>query len=458
MEYKIEKDSIGEIKVNKDSLWAAQTQRSLQNFNLGDEIMPKELIIAFAYLKRSCAISNHSFGKIDTVKKDLIVQVCDEIIANKLDEHFPLHVWQTGSGTQTNMNLNEVIANRAFQIDDSVRLNPNDHVNMSQSSNDTFPSAMKIATIINIKHTLDTLDTLVDSYTKKESEFAGVVKIGRTHLQDATPLFVSDEIGGYIAMLNTSKNQILDSLKYVKELPIGGTAVGTGLNSPNGFSQKVCEELNSVLGLGFVSQANKFQGLTSHDAEVFLSGALNSLAANLMKIANDTRWLASGPKCAIGELKLPANEPGSSIMPGKVNPTQAEAMTMIAIQVMSNHTAISFAASQGNFELNVFKPLIIYNLLQAMKLLGDSMDSFATKCVDGIELNSAKIDDYLQNSLMNVTALNQHIGYENSAKIAKYAYEKELSLKEAGDELGLVTPEDYDKFIDLEKIAKGSRN
>jgi fumarate hydratase class II len=457
MHYRIEKDTLGEIKVNQDNLWGAQTQRSLENFSFGDEKMPKELIVAYAYLKRSCAISNHYFKKLPKTKKNLIVQVCDEIIANKLDLHFPLHVWQTGSGTQTNMNLNEVISNRAFQIDSSIKLNPNDDVNMSQSSNDTFPSAMKIATIIHIQYTLKSLDILIESYIKKVQEFEGIIKIGRTHLQDATPLFLSDEIGGYIAMLQTSKSQVLDSLKYIKELPIGATAVGTGLNSPNGFSQKVCEELNAILGLGFVSQPNKFQGLSSHDAEVFLSGALNTLASNLMKIANDTRWLASGPMCAIGELKLPANEPGSSIMPGKVNPTQAEAITMIAIQVMGNHTAISFASSQGNFELNVFKPLIVYNLLQSIKLLDHSMKSFATKCVDGIELNKDKIDEYLQNSLMNVTALNQHIGYENSAKIAKYAYSNNVTLKEAGIELGLVSTIDYDKFINLEKIAKGSR-
>ncbi|MEA3353256.1 MAG: class II fumarate hydratase [Campylobacterota bacterium] len=448
MDFRIEKDSMGDIKVASDKLWGAQTQRALENFSLGSELIPIELIRAYGYLKRSCALSNLHFGKLSKEKCDLIVKVCDEIAKGRLNEHFPLHVWQTGSGTQTNMNLNEVIVNRAFQLDNSIKLNSNDDVNMSQSSNDTFPTAMKIAVLLNINELLDSLDILINSLLKKQNEFMGVLKTGRTHLQDAASLYFSDEISGYVSMMEHNKEQITDTLKYLKELPIGGTAVGTGLNSPKGFDKIVSDELNKIFSLGFTPLQNKFYGLTSHDSEVFLSGALNATASNLMKIANDIRWLASGPNCSIGEIKLPANEPGSSIMPGKVNPTQSEALTMISIQVMGNHTSISFAASQGNFELNVFKPLIIYNLLQSINILKDGMRSFALRCLEGIELNLSNIKEYQNKSLMNVTALNPYIGYENSAKIVKYAYKNNKTLKQSAVELKILTKEDFDKYME----------
>ena len=444
------------ITINTSKLWGEETEKSLENFNLGIELIPKDLIIAFAYLKKSCAIVNYDLDKLSTTKKELIVLVCDEIIDSKLDEHFPLHIWQTGSGTQTNMNLNEVIANRAYQLNDKVILNPNDDVNMSQSSNDTFPTAMKIAILLNTKKLLKSIYILKDSFTKKEKEFKGIIKIGRTHLQDAIPLFFSDEISGYSSMLEHSSLHITDSLSYIKELAIGGTAVGTGLNSPKNFSQKVCDELNKFLDTDFISNLNKFHALSSHDSEVFLSGALNSLASNLMKIANDIRWLSSGPKCGIGEINLPINEKGSSIMPGKVNPTQAEALTMIAVQVMGNHTTISIASSQGNFELNVFKPLIIYNLLQSINLLSEGMDSFSKKCIDGITLNKDKIEEYLNSSLMIVTALNPYIGYKSSEKIAKFAYENDITLKQSAVELKILTADEFDKCIDIKKIASGN--
>jgi fumarate hydratase class II len=364
---------------NINPLWGDETQKSLNNFNIGIETMPDEFIKAYAYLKKCCAIVNTSSGKLEKQKSQLIVQVCDEIIQNKHTEQFPLHIWQTGSGTHTNMNLNEVIANRATQLDSSIHIHPNDDVNMSQSSNDTFPTTMKIATTLQIPALLEAIDTLIQSFQTKQKEFEGIVKVGRTHLQDAVPLFLSDELSGYISMLEHSKSQIQDTQKYINELPIGATAVGNGINTPENFSQQVCDELNSLLQTHFISHPNKFHSLTSHDSETFLSGALNALATNMMKIANDIRWLSSGPKCGLGELTIPANEKGSSIMPGKVNPTQAEAITMIATQIMGNHTTISVAASQGNFELNVFKPVIIYNLLQSIRLLTDGINSFSKK-------------------------------------------------------------------------------
>lgn len=458
MKYKIQNDTLGEIKIPANKLWGAQSARSLQNFNIGEEIFPHEFILSYAYLKKCCAIANFHSNKLSDEKKDLIISVCDEIIKGKLKTHFPLRIWQTGSGTQTNMNLNEVIANKAALLNNEIQLHPNDDVNMSQSSNDTFPSAMRIAVLKTVTSSLlPSLDTIIESFNEKKDEFEGIVKVGRTHLQDAVPLFFTDEINAYISMLEESRSHIEDSLKYLKKLPIGGTAVGNGLNAPKGFDKMVCNELNKFLGLGFVPSSDKFHGLSSHDAEVFLSGALNSLASNLMKIANDIRWLSSGPKCSIGEITIGTNEPGSSIMPAKVNPTQAEALSMVCVQVMGNHTTISLSASQGNFELNVFKPVIIYNLLQSIRLLSDSMESFALKCVDTIKPNGEKIKEYLNSSLMSVTALNPHIGYDNSAKIAKFAYEKGISLKEAAKELGILDEKMYDELIDLKKIALGNR-
>jgi len=439
---------------NTNPLWGDETQKSLNNFNIGIETMPDEFIKAYAYLKKCCAIVNNSCGKLEKQKSQLIVKVCDEIIENKHTEQFPLHIWQTGSGTHTNMNLNEVIANRATQLDSSIHIHPNDDVNMSQSSNDTFPTAMKIATTLQIPALLEAIDTLIESFQTKQKEFEGIVKVGRTHLQDAVPLFLSDELSGYISMLEHSKSQIKDTLKYINELPIGATAVGNGINTPPNFSQQVCDELNSLLQTQFISHPNKFHSLTSHDSETFLSGALNALATNMMKIANDIRWLSSGPKCGLGELTIPANEKGSSIMPGKVNPTQAEAITMIATQIMGNHTTISVAASQGNFELNVFKPVIIYNLLQSIRLLTDGINSFSKNCIDGLGVNKDKIEDNLNNAFMCVTALNPHIGYKNSEKIVQFAYENNLTLKESALQLALLSEEEFDKYMIIGDIAK----
>jgi len=439
---------------NSKPLWGTETQKSLTNFNIGVEVMPNEFIKAYAYLKKCCAIVNNNCEKLDSSKMQLISDVCDEIIEDKHLEQFPLHIWQTGSGTHTNMNLNEVIANRASQIDTTISLHPNDEINMSQSSNDTFPTAMKIATTLQLPTLLKAIDTLIKSFQVKQEEFAGIVKVGRTHLQDAVPLFLSDELSGYISMLEHSKSQIQDTHKYINELPIGATAVGNGINTPANFSQQVCDELNKLLQTDFISHPNKFHALTSHDTETFLSGALNALAANMMKIANDIRWLSSGPKSGLGELSIPANEKGSSIMPGKVNPTQAEAITMIAVQVMGNHTTISVAASQGNFELNVFKPVIIYNLLQSIRLLTDGIDSFSKRCIDGLGVNKEQIKKNLDNSFMSVTVLNPHIGYKNSEKIVKFAYENNLTLKQSALQLALLSEEEFDKYMVVEDIAK----
>jgi fumarate hydratase class II len=459
MTFRIEKDTMGEIKVDNTKYWAAQTQRSLENFKIGIEKMPVELISAFAVLKRALAVVNNALGKLDNSKMEAIVKACDEIIAGKFVEEFPLAIWQTGSGTQTNMNLNEVIASRATEImggdfRQSRLVHPNDHVNMSQSSNDTFPTAMHIATVIEVEDLLiPALKRLTATLAKKRDEFKDIVKIGRTHLQDATPLTLGQEFSGYVAMLETNLTQIERSLEYVRELAIGGTAVGTGINAHPKLGEMVSEEISKFTGRRFVSAANKFQALTSHDALVYASGATKSLAANLMKIANDIRWLASGPRCGIGELRIPENEPGSSIMPGKVNPTQSEAVTMIACQVFGNDSTIGFAASQGNFELNVFKPVIIYNFLQSVRLLADGMDSFNEHCAVGIEANREVIDSNLHNSLMLVTALNPYIGYENAAKIAKAAYKENLSLKDTAVKLGLLTAEEFDKYVVPENMV-----
>lgn len=458
MDYRIEHDTMGEVKVPNDKYWGAQTQRSFENFKIGIEKMPKELIYAFANLKKSLAIVNCKLKKLPEDKKNAITQACDEIIAGKFDDNFPLAIWQTGSGTQSNMNLNEVIANRATEIlggdfRKEKLIHPNDHVNMSQSSNDTFPTAMSIVAITQVeKKLIPAIDTLINTFKQKVEDFKDIIKIGRTHLQDATPLTLGQEFSGYLSMLEHSKAQILSSLPTLRELAIGGTAVGTGLNAHPQLSEMVSEELSQLLGTKFVSSPNKFHALTSHDAINFTHGAMKGLAANLMKIANDIRWLASGPRCGLGEINIPENEPGSSIMPGKVNPTQCEAITMVAVQVMGNDATIGFAASQGNFELNVFKPVIIYNFLQSLDLLADSILSFNVHCATGITANKEKIDYNLHNSLMLVTALNPHIGYENAAKVAKNAHKKGISLKESAKELGLVSEEDFNQYVDPSKM------
>lgn len=446
---------MGEVKVPDEKYWGAQTQRSFENFKIGIEKMPKALIYAFANLKKACAIVNNRLDKkgLDDARKKAIVAACDEILAGKLDDNFPLAIWQTGSGTQSNMNLNEVIANKATEIlGKNFRkekfVHPNDHVNRGQSSNDTFPTAMSIVATQQVeKKLIPAIDELAKTLKKKVKEFDKIIKSGRTHLQDATPLTLGQEFSGYLSMLEHSKEQLVASLSTLRELAIGGTAVGTGLNAPKNFSEDVSKELTKLTGVKFVSSPNKFHALTSHDAIVFTHGAMKGLAANLMKIANDIRWLASGPRCGLGELNIPENEPGSSIMPGKVNPTQCEAVTMVAVQVMGNDVAIGLGASQGNFELNVFKPVIIYNFLQSLDLLADAMHSFNIHCAQGISANKERIDYYLHNSLMLVTALNRHIGYENAAKIAKNAHKKGISLKESAMQLKLVSEKDYDKFV-----------
>ena len=453
MKHRIEKDTMGEMQVPIDAYWAAQTQRSLENFKIGWEKMPVSLIHAFAVLKRSVAVVNNSLGKLHDEKSEAIQKACDDILKDELADQFPLAVWQTGSGTQTNMNMNEVIANRASEIlgvnfREEKAIHPNDHVNMSQSSNDTFPTAMHIAAVMQIEDLLlPALGDLKDTLFAKMEEFEDIVKIGRTHLQDATPLTLGQEFSGYVAMLETNVRQIRESLEYVRELAIGGTAVGTGLNAHPKLSPMVAAEITKLTGKRFVSASNKFQSLTSHDALTHAHGALKALAANMMKIANDVRWLASGPRCGIGELEIPANEPGSSIMPGKVNPTQSEAVTMVACQVFGNDATIGFAASQGNFELNVFKPVIIYNFLQSVQLLADSMNSFRENCAIGIKPNREQIDHYLNDSLMLVTALNPHIGYDKAAKIAKTAFAENSTLKETAIKLGYLTAEQFDEYV-----------
>jgi len=460
MEYRIEKDTMGEMKVPADKYWAAQTQRSVHNFEIGNEKMPLEVVYGFANLKKACALVNNELGRLDDEKTAAITKACDTVLSGALDDNFPLVVWQTGSGTQSNMNMNEVVANKATEIlggDFTTEnlVHPNDDVNKGQSSNDTYPTGMRIAEVVAVMDNLiPALNQLKSTLDAKAKAFSDVVKIGRTHLQDATPLTLGQEISGYVSMLETNLKQLNDALVYCRELAIGGTAVGTGLNSHPEFSQRVSAQLNSFMGkdYGFVSQPNKFHALTGHDAEVVLSGALKALAANLMKIANDVRWLASGPRCGLGEIEIPANEPGSSIMPGKVNPTQAEALTMVAVQVMGNDAAVGFAASQGNFELNVFKPVIAYNILQSTKLLADSMRSFDINCAVGIEPIRANIDRFLNDSLMLVTALNPFIGYENAAMIAKTAHKNGTTLKEEAVALGLMSAEDFDKNVKPEEM------
>jgi len=460
MDYRIEKDTMGEVKVPTDKYWGAQTQRSIRNFKIGNEKMPLEIVYGFANLKKACALVNQELDRLDKAKTSAITQACESILAGELDDNFPLVVWQTGSGTQSNMNVNEVVANKASEMlggdfSKNKLVHPNDDVNKGQSSNDTYPTAMRIAEVIAVTdHLIPSLVQLKTTLDTKVKSFADIVKIGRTHLQDATPLTLGQEFSGYAAMLETNLKQINNALVYCRELAIGGTAVGTGLNAHPDFSQKVAMQLNEFMAkdYGFISQPNKFHALTGHDAEVVLSGTLKALAANLMKIANDVRWLASGPRCGLGEIEIPANEPGSSIMPGKVNPTQAEALTMVSVQVMGNDVAIGIAASQGNFELNVFKPVIAYNILQSINLLSDAMRSFDTNCVIGIEPVSEKIDKFLNDSLMLVTALNPYIGYENAAKIAKTAHANGTTLKEEAISLGLLTAEEFDKYVKPEEM------
>ncbi|WP_372633196.1 class II fumarate hydratase [Cohnella sp.] len=452
MDYRIEKDSLGEVRVPADKLWGAQTQRSLGNFRIGTEKMPLELVRVFALLKKSAALANADLGKLHADKAQAIVDAADEIVRGDWDEHFPLAVWQTGSGTQSNMNVNEVIANRANQLladrGSEQRIHPNDDVNQSQSSNDTFPTAMHVAALIAVEDlVLPAIGKLKSTLLAKSEQFADVIKIGRTHLQDATPLTLGQEIGGWVTMLDKSQRMIRDSAEYLRELAIGGTAVGTGINAHPQFGDKVAEKLSELSGKQFLSAANKFHALTSHDELVHVHGAFKALAADLMKIANDVRWLASGPRSGIGEITIPANEPGSSIMPGKVNPTQSEAMTMVVAQVLGNDVTVGFAASQGNFELNVFKPVIIFNFLQSARLLADAIHSWNDNCAVGIEANIPVIQAHLERSLMLVTALNPHIGYENAASIAKTAHAEGLTLKEAALRSGLLTEQQFDEIV-----------
>ncbi len=453
MSTRIEKDTMGEIAVPIDAYWAAQTQRSIENFAIGEEKMPYEITRAFSYLKKAVAIVNKDLGKLDAKKADAIAQACDDMLAGKLDGEYPLVVWQTGSGTQSNMNNNEVLASRATEIlggDFRVEklIHPNDDVNKSQSSNDTYPTALHVAAVIAVEtRVLPAIAKLKATLTEKSVKFDSIVKIGRTHLQDATPLTLGQEISGWVEMLNKCEKMAKDSLEAVRELALGGTAVGTGLNAHPELGERVARKLTELTGHDFVTAPNKFHALTSHDALVYAHGALKALSADMMKIANDVRWLASGPRCGIGEITIPENEPGSSIMPGKVNPTQSEAVTMVTCQVMGNDTTIGFAASQGNFQLNVFKPVIAYNFLQSCRLLADSIVSFNDNCAVGIEPVEDKIDFYLNNSLMLVTALNPYIGYENAAKIAKTAHKNGSTLKETAIELGLLTAEEFDKYV-----------
>ena len=448
MEYRVERDSMGEMKVPADMYWGAQTQRSYENFRIGSEKMPPELIRALGMLKKAAAMANYNLGKLDLRRRDLIIRVCDELEDGRLDGNFPLSVWQTGSGTQTNMNVNEVIANRGNRLAGESMLHPNDHVNMSQSSNDVFPSAMHLAAVMSMEdRLLPALSGLTGTLRRLEEENRGIVKTGRTHLQDATPIGFSQEISGWREMTEKGKSMIEASLPGLRELALGGTAVGTGLNTPRGFSEEAIKILSELTDKPFIPEKNKFHGLSSRDALVFAHGALKALAANMMKMANDIRWLASGPRCGLGEITIPENEPGSSIMPGKVNPTQCEAMTMIAVQVMGNDTAVGLAASQGNFELNVFMPVCIYNFLQSVNLLADGTDSFCKNCVFGIKANRERMDWNLHNSLMLVTALNPYLGYDNGAKTAKKAYRENMSLRDACAELGFMSREQFDQVI-----------
>ncbi len=454
MDHRVERDTMGEIKVTAEKLWGAQTQRSFENFKIGIEKMPIEVIRAFSILKKAAAKANNRLGKLDDSKMQIISIVCDEINGGKLDDNFPLVVWQTGSGTQSNMNVNEVVANRSNLILGEKLIHPNDHVNMSQSSNDTFPTAMHIAAVTEIENKLlPSIHLLKDTLDRLETENRGILKTGRTHLQDAVPIAFSQEISGWKHMLVKGEQNIQQSLEGLRGLALGGTAVGTGLNAHKDFGKLAAKEISSLLNTNFYSAENKFHSLTSLDGLVFAHGALKALAADLMKIANDVRWLASGPRCGIGEIFIPENEPGSSIMPGKVNPTQCEALTMVVCQVMANDTAISFGASQGNFQLNVFLPMTIYNFLQSVRILTDAITSFNNNCIDGIKPNIEKMKENLDKSLMLVTGLNPYIGYEKAAVVAKTAYNKGVRLKEAAIELGYLTEEEFDEIIKPEDMV-----
>jgi fumarate hydratase class II len=459
-ETRIESDSMGQIAVPAERYWGAQTQRSLIHFDIGEDRMPPELIHAFGVLKKAAALVNRDLGKLDEEKTRLITAAADEVIAGKLDREFPLRIWQTGSGTQTNMNANEVIANRAIELAGGARgskkpIHPNDQVNMSQSSNDTFPTAMHIAAAGEVDRKLiPAVTELRNALDEKARAFAGVVKIGRTHLQDATPLTVGQEMSGWVALLDRDLARLRQALDGLFDLAIGGTAVGTGLNAHPEFAERAARKIAELTGLPFRSHPNKFAALSAHDELVYASGALKTLAASLMKIANDIRWLASGPRCGLGELTIPENEPGSSIMPGKVNPTQCEAMTMVAVQVFGNDAAIGVAGSQGNFELNVFKPVIIYNFLHSVRLLSDVCKSFSEHCARGIDVNRKQLEYYVQNSLMLVTALSPVVGYDKAAKIAHTAHVEHSSLREAAVKLGYLSADEFDKWVKPERMTK----
>ena len=453
MEYRTERDSMGEVKVPADRYWGAQTQRSYENFRIGEEKMPKGILRAFAVVKKACALTNFSLGLLDEKRATLISSVCDEILAGKLEGHFPLAVWQTGSGTQSNMNFNEVIANRGNEIAGEKLLHPNDHVNRSQSSNDTFPTALHIAAVVALKEKLcPALEEMIADFKRLEKENEGVVTVGRTHLQDAVPIAFSQEISGWRTMVERSLFMIRNASDGLLDLALGGTAVGTGLNCPAGFAEKVAEEVAKETGEPFRTAPNKFHALSSKDDIAFAHGALRALAADLMKIANDIRWLSSGPRCGLGEIRIPENEPGSSIMPGKVNPTQCEALTMVAAEVMGNDVTIGIAASQGNFQLNVYMPVIAYNFLQSVGLLADAVRSFTAHCLSGLTADRKKMKENLDRTLMSVTALSPHIGYDNAAKIAKAAHKNGTSLREEAIALGFMTGEEFDRLVKPEEM------
>ena len=463
MSFRIEKDTMGEIEVPSDRYWGAQTQRSLQNFNIGGEQFPREFIRAYGLVKQVAAEVNSEIGVLDKDLSITIGEAAQEVIDGKLDDHFPLVVWQTGSGTQTNMNFNEVIANRAIEMSggemgSKTPVHPNDHVNKSQSTNDTFPSAINIAAAMQInEHLLPKVKGLRDALTAKAEEFSKIVKLGRTHLQDATPLTLGQEFSGYASQLDHALTAVENALPHLYELAWGGTAVGTGLNAPEGYAEKVADRIAEKTGLPFKTAPNKFEAMGAHDSAVEMSGALKTMAASLNKIANDIRWLASGPRSGIGEISLPSNEPGSSIMPGKVNPTQAEAITMVAAQVMGNDTTLTVAGASGNFELNVFRPVIAFNLLQSVKLLGDAADSFSVNCVAGIEPNLERIDGNLRNSLMLVTALTPHIGYDKAAEVAKKAHADNSTLRDTIEKLGYMSGEEFDEKVKPEEMVSPTK-
>ena len=461
MDYRIEKDTLGEVKVPKDSLWGAQTERSKKNFKIGNpSSMPIEIIHAYAILKKSAAATNHELGVLSKEKSELIQTVCDEIISNKHNEQFPLVIWQTGSGTQTNMNINEVISNRAHIIEgkklgeSEKTLSPNDDVNLSQSSNDTFPTAINIAAMkIITDNTLVNLKILRDSLNKKSKEFNKIIKIGRTHLMDATPITLGQEFSGYVAQIDNGIKSIKNAMDHLSELPIGGTAVGTGLNTPKGYSKNVIESISRNSGLNFKESPNKFEGIASNDCIVEMHSAIKTAATSIYKISNDIRLMGSGPRSGLGELKLPANEPGSSIMPGKVNPTQCEAISMVCAQIIGNDMAVSFAGANGHFELNVFKPLFAYNIIESSKILGDACLSFSKNCIEGLKPNKKKIERFLNDSLMLVTALNSKIGYYKAAEIANKAYKEDITLKEACIQLNYLSEKEFDKYVNPERMT-----